>query len=222
MKLDFIEIGTADFETLVQKCSDTERGISVEPIKVYLDKLPNKKFVKKVNAAIVADESLKSVHVYFIHENDIINYGLGGWLKGCNSVGKPHDFHVGYYPDPSIWHKHPDRKTLPKRDLLSEGIVTCLEVPCMTFKSLMLENGINYVEFIKIDTEGQDSKLLNSILDFYEESGLDLPKKIVFETNAHNNPDDIKQVCVRLSNLGYQLNIDLNNLADYHDCIAEL
>ena len=49
---DFVEICTSDFETLIENSSDETIGISVEPIKFYLDKLPNKKKCKKINIGI--------------------------------------------------------------------------------------------------------------------------------------------------------------------------
>lgn len=49
---DFIEIGSADFETLLEQATDDVKGITVEPLREYLDKLPNKENVIKVQAAI--------------------------------------------------------------------------------------------------------------------------------------------------------------------------
>ena len=40
MRLDYIEIGTSDFETLVETLDGN--GISIEPLSFYLNKLPNK------------------------------------------------------------------------------------------------------------------------------------------------------------------------------------
>ena len=31
--LDFIEIGTSDFNTLLESCNDTQKGMSIEPLK---------------------------------------------------------------------------------------------------------------------------------------------------------------------------------------------
>jgi hypothetical protein len=52
MHYDFIEIGTSCFDTLIEKSSDVKVGISIEPIKYYCDKLPNKKNVIKLNKGI--------------------------------------------------------------------------------------------------------------------------------------------------------------------------
>ena len=39
MHYDFIEVGTSDFRTLIQTCGPNEIGLSIEPIKMYLDNL---------------------------------------------------------------------------------------------------------------------------------------------------------------------------------------
>ena len=51
MKYDFIEIGTSDFDTLLETTIN-KIGISIEPLKYYLDNLPNNDKVIKVNCAI--------------------------------------------------------------------------------------------------------------------------------------------------------------------------
>ena len=44
--LDFVEIGTCNFETLIQECASDAKGISIEPISDYLNQLPDKENVK--------------------------------------------------------------------------------------------------------------------------------------------------------------------------------
>ena len=70
--LDFLEIGTSDFDTCIEHASDTTKGISVEPIKFYIDRLPNPKNVKKVNAAISPTNSEKDSFMYYIPHETII------------------------------------------------------------------------------------------------------------------------------------------------------
>ena len=54
---DFIEIGTSDFHTLIESATDKTIGLSIEPIKTYLDRLPNKENVFKVQAAVSDSDS---------------------------------------------------------------------------------------------------------------------------------------------------------------------
>ena len=86
MKLDYIEIGTSDFDALVEKHEGN--GISIEPLKFYLDALPKKENNIKINAAV--SNFIGKIKVYYIHPNDIINYNLPSWVRGCNSISEPH------------------------------------------------------------------------------------------------------------------------------------
>jgi hypothetical protein len=201
---DFIEIGTAFFDTLIEKATN-ERGLSVEPIKEYLDKLPEKPNVTKINGAVVADEDEKGLDVFYVEEADIDRYNLGIWMKGCNSVGKPHDFHTNYFVCPWTWHNHPNRASLPTQNLVSAGIVKQKKIPCYTYKALMEQYNIGKVKQLKIDTEGYDCKILNSVLDYYKDTPKNLPEFISFESNAHSSPLEVKKMTQRLSELNYTI-----------------
>lgn len=47
MDYDFIEIGTSNFDTLIQSADDNAKGISVDAVKYYIDNLPDKLNCKK-------------------------------------------------------------------------------------------------------------------------------------------------------------------------------
>jgi len=205
---DFIEIGTAFFDTLIEKADDTEYGLSVEPILEYLNKLPNKKNVTKINGAVVADEDSNGLDVYYVTEEIIDKFNLGIWMKGCNSVGKPHDFHTGYFPCPWTWHHHADRKSLKTVDLLSMGLVTKKTIPCYTYKNLIDTYNIGKVKQLKIDTEGYDCKILDSVLKYYSDSPEMLPEFISFESNAHSDHDAVVEITKRLITLGYDISYE--------------
>ena len=51
--VDWMEIGTNNFDTLLQTAMDGSVGVSVEAMRFYLDQLPSKEGVTKVNAAVV-------------------------------------------------------------------------------------------------------------------------------------------------------------------------
>ena len=69
MHLDFIEIGTADFNTIIEECDSASHGMSIEPITKYLNNLPDKPNVKKINCAIVDDSSITTTKVYYVEES---------------------------------------------------------------------------------------------------------------------------------------------------------
>lgn len=215
---DFIEIGTAFFDTLIEKATD-EYGLSVEPIKEYLDKLPNKPNVTKIEGAVVANGDSKDLDVYYVTEEDIDKHKLGEWMKGCNSVGKPHDFHLNYFFCPWTWSRHklgkelPDTnpykklKTLPTHNLIKHGLVKTKKIDCYYYSDLIKKYSINTVKKIKIDTEGYDCKILNSILDYYQETNEKLPIEISFESGVHNIKNDVELSLNRLISLGYTIEI---------------
>jgi len=233
MRYNFIEIGSCDFDTFLQKCSDEEMGITVEPIRKYLDNLPIRENVKKVCAAVVPIVT-EDINVYFIDSDDFDRdsdeYWPGkkfpGYLRGCNSVSKPHDYHVACPENLWVAQQHGANypNVMKTYNLLETGLVKVEKCSCITFEELVKENNVSFVNQIKLDTEGQDCVLLNSILDFYEKRTIQYPKIIQFESNMHNEPDDVDRMCKRLTDLGYRIeNWDGRNYPRHlHDCVAEL
>ena len=232
MRYDFIEIGSCDFETLLQSCKEGEKGITIEPIRKYLDNLPDKHNVKKICAAMVG-EFTEDINVYFVDEdeygNDLVyNPGekLPRYLKGCNSVAKPHDYHLACPEDLLVAQRH-GRDYADKMktyNLLDAGFVKVESCRCITFSDLVRDHNITYVSKIKLDTEGQDCILLSSILDFYEKSKMNYPNVIQFETNMHNDPTGVDLMCERLAKLDYKIKgwDGKNYERNLHDCIAVL
>ena len=225
--IGFLEVGTSDFDTLIQTVPDDISGISMEPLKFYLDNLPNRSLVKKISAALVA-EPTSNVDVYYIDPSiiDDPKNDLEDYMKGCNSVGKPHDFHT-HYNKYSTGYK--DENTII-RNLVEEGLVTIKKTLALTFSQLMGIYDLDYINTIKLDTEGQDAPLLQSILDYYQSSEKTLPKTIEFETNNHNKQEELIKVAKRLISLNYILQVGdswYNTFENFDgkfemDCIATL
>lgn len=68
---DYIEIGTSNFETEVQKTDggNPRKGISIDCIKYYLDQLPDKDVNTKLNLAISDSEG--EIDCYYLDESTI-------------------------------------------------------------------------------------------------------------------------------------------------------
>jgi hypothetical protein len=49
MHYDFIEIGTSDFDSIVEKSAPEAVGICVEPVQFHLSALPDRPNVKKIS-----------------------------------------------------------------------------------------------------------------------------------------------------------------------------
>lgn len=179
MKLDYIEIGTSDFDTLLQ--SSDLVGISIDPLEIYLDRLPNKPNNKKLNVAISDFDG--KCEVFYIDPDDISTYKLPDWLRGCNSIQK----------------EHPAALTeLKKRGLLYLYKQKTIDV--LSWDTLVRSNNIVSIDYLKIDTEGHDHVIINSIL---KSSTNIVPKKINFETNALTPKETIIETLKALNERGY-------------------
>ena len=169
---NFIEIGTSNFGTLIQKADDNTVGLSVEPMTEYLQQLPNKKKVKKINCAISFDNQESNVNIFFISESKIKENSLPQWLIGCNSINDYHPQHHEY--------KH---------------LVTVKEIKQIPIGKLFDDNDVTSVDILKIDTEGGDSKILTHLYDYLSNKSIDhWPKHIQFETNILTPSSDVDDV----------------------------
>lgn len=178
---DYIEIGTSDFETLVEIMPENYKGLSVEPIVEYLNKLKTKPNNTKVNLAISDTDG--SVKIYYVAESDIRQYNLPDWVKGCNSINTPH---------PSVY-------SFLKENFTTD-LISSREVDVLSFGSFVKQFAISSVDFLKIDTEGHDFKILRSMLNTQVR-----PKKIHFEANSLYSESEIRQIILELESAGYHL-----------------
>lgn len=183
--LDFLEIGTSNFDTLIQDASDTMVGISVEPLSHYLNQLPNKPHVKKVHAAITRAPSSPTIDMYYIPEITIVNHKLPSWLKGCNTIGTYHPLHVKHSLQP---------------------YVVVENVPLIDISHLLYENKVKQIKYLKINTEGHDCVILFGLFDHirYLPSSF-YPLKITFESNEHTSQDSVTQIIRLFESIGYTL-----------------
>lgn len=172
MKVDIVEIGTSDFRTEAGK----KHGLFVEPVKEHFDRLPK---CLKENVAISNKEGF--IDVYYIPSKVIESESLPYWLRGCNSIGKPHDTIV---------------------ELGWTEFVKVDRVPVVRIKTLLEKHGITDIDFLKIDTEGHDTIILNDFLDTCDIR----PRKIQFENNVLSDYYAVINLTNRLSELGYKCN----------------
>jgi len=194
MKYNFIEIGTSDFDTLISS-TNNQIGLSIEPLKFYLDNLPDNDSVIKVNSAISKNNGV--VEVFWVDPKDIQENDLPEWLKGCNSIIEPHSVTV---------------RELKERNL--EHLLNISRCETITWSTLVSRYDIKSVDFLKIDTEGHDCIIINNILD--DTAGV-LPKKILFEGNELTPKETIDKTIDRLKQYGYNLIVN-----DGWDVIVEL
>jgi hypothetical protein len=195
---DFIEIGTSDFDTEIQTAG-LKRGISIEPVKRYLDALPNPPYVTKIHGAV--SNISGTIDVYSVSPEDIQKYNLPDYIRGCNTVNAPHMCVAGKVPD---------------------EIIIKDRVPMYTFAEIINMCHVKSCKYIKIDTEGHDVIILQSYLDCVSK-GFPLIPKIMFEDNGGCKKEDVDAVLEKLKGYGYtytrdEWNIYLDRCVDitYH------
>jgi len=186
---DFIEIGTSDFDTELQK-EDDKVGISIEPIHYYLDRLPKKDKCIQLNIGI--SDYNGSCTVNYLSEQTIQEYGFPEWVRGCNSINSYHTTVA---------------KICVQRGLDIEKISNKDFVGVLTLYTLMNNLSIGGVYFLKIDTEGHDTIILKK---FYEElqavqNTLYLPHSIQFESNVLSTNESISQTIDLFISIGYEV-----------------
>ena len=184
--LDFIEIGTSHFETLIQTSKNFQKGISVDAVKYYVDALPDKHNVKKLNIGI--SDKNGSANIYYIPANIIELLKLPIWYYGCNSLNCYHPYHI--------------------HDKL-EKYVSIEKINIIPTYELFYKNKVKKVKLLKIDTEGHDSIILESLYNYIKYLPKSFyPDKIIFEVEGDankNNLDKTENIIKIYQNIGYKL-----------------
>jgi len=180
---DFIEIGTSNYDTLIELADDNTVGISVEPLDFYLDQLPNKKNVIKICKAITAYPTTNKIDIYFVPPKVIDEIdNLPQYFKGCNSIGN-------YHPAVIESYKH---------------LFETRSVDLISIKDLLETNNVAGIGHLKIDTEGHDCVILNGFLDYLGDKPKNYyPKQITFESNHLTSVIDVDNVIERFIKIGY-------------------
>lgn len=196
MDYDFIEIGTSWFNTLTENVEpgDVDRlpSLCVEPIKEYLDKLEDKRSVKKINCAISFDNTESTLDIYYIPLDVLKENDLPWWLSGCNSTN---DYHFE--------HKVRNITHLVKK----------ITVPCIPVSKLFIDNNVGKLFHLKIDTEGGDCDILMHFLQYIKTQPIEhYPFKIQFESNHLTDRHKISDTIHAYLHTGYVVtHQDLND-----------
>jgi FkbM family methyltransferase len=185
---DFIEIGANDHGTELQKADPGVVGLTVEPLDFYLQQLPDKENVFKVNKAISDRDGMADI--FYIHPDDIKKYNLMPWLRDCNMIGEV----------------HPSLKPAVRR---YPHILQKRSVEMMSFGTLARHFGIEGIGFLKVDTEGHDCVIMQSLIDYCHQHAHVYPAKIRFESISHLKDEDrmreYERVLAQLVERGYRV-----------------
>jgi FkbM family methyltransferase len=136
----FIEIGSADFNTLVPLGKNGWRGIFVDPVKPLLDKLERVDGCE-YEASAITDYDGEVTFKYY--DLDWIENGgeENEWRKGLGTTNL----------DTNVLNSNPKHAEYEK----------IVNVPCMRLDTLIDKYNINNIDFLKIDTEGTEPVILN-------------------------------------------------------------
>lgn len=176
----FIEIGTADFDTLLPLAKKGWKGIFVEPVKYLLDNL------ERIDGC-----EYENVAISNYNGKTTINYDPNPkeeWQRGIGYITKREDNYIPFRYEPAkpschFWtHKFEN--------------ITKNDVQCMTLDALIDKYDVKHIDFLKIDIEGMEYV----ILDTY--SWKVKPKLIKVEV-AHWRKRILGHIQSKLATLGY-------------------
>jgi len=185
--LDFIEIGTSDFDTEIEK-KDDKVGVSIEPIKYYLDRLPNKRNCTKLNMAI--SDKTGTCQVNFVADDTVQKLQLPWWVRGCSCINSYHQSVLKLCQEISI-------------DFAS--IISSETIPMHTLYEVVQTLTFDGLYLLKIDTEGHDPVILKKFVqDFCGDRRL-LPHVLQFESNVLSTTEAVDEIIQLFLNLGYDL-----------------
>lgn len=185
-KFDFIEIGTSDFDTLIQTCTPSSRGLSVDALEIYLDRLPNKPNVTKVCCAVTgASVDSSAIRVFYVDPSDIAAFSLPTWIRGCNSVGEPHPTAMRVLQAKGLTH-----------------LCKTMEVPLVSIGALFKRYDVSAVDYLKLDTEGHDCVILGGLIEYCHEFPSCWPRTILFECNLLTQASVVDRTVHRLKTEG--------------------
>lgn len=156
---DYVDIGTSDFDTSAVY-APAAKVLLVEPLDFYLNKFANLENVTLCNSAIGASSG--TIDIYYLTEDKIKQYGLPDFIRGCNSVGRPHLLTNAYLNARGIGEDVYDKRT----------------VPIITFNTLCEQYDIGSIGTLKLDTEGHDHYILPEVFQFIQTNEI---KNIIVE-----------------------------------------
>ena len=194
---DYLEIGASCFKTMAESFKDRPevRGISIEPISEYLDELKysmgecineNKIFL---NVAIDEQDNIKDFYYFDYYEfSKTSKSNLG--LSGVGSFDRSNvEFEVRIQLGEDYFNFIKQRK-----------------IPCMRINQLIEEYCIESVDILKIDAEGYDGVILESMMKTTKLK----PKIIIYENliigrSSIDGPEILKRLNEFLKGCGYYI-----------------
>ena len=176
MRYKFVDIGTCYYATSVDEFGLEVNGLLVDPIQKFLDVLPSSATVKKECCAITDTDGIVDFNVYFDENFDTFE------LKYFTST------------DRDKWRKQKtfiDGKTKPLNVAKSSLVdhpwkhvqqhQKKIKVNGMRLITLFQKYNIDEIDYLRIDTEGYDHKILEQIIELLKNNSIKINNEIAFE-----------------------------------------
>lgn len=195
MNYDYVDIGTCDFDVADGIFSADKNYLLVEPMSEYLDRLPSGENIQKENSA--CSNACGNFEIFYVPESVILELNLPSWMKGCNTVNKPHQVVSNY--------------------LMSCGIETSViqskTINVISFKELVKKYDIEHITNLKIDTEGHDHIILKEVVDLLRSNKISCDSITVeYLIDAFGNTEEIDSLAYSLRKTLPNIKIESENL----------
>lgn len=168
IKYKFVDIGTCFYATSIDEFGLNVNGILVEPIKKFLDVIPSSSTIHKENSAISDFNGENYINTYFSPEElekCNLKYFDNNTRKKLRKRGVFGDFMRKFL-------NYSANSTLITPEKFLRKITTNTykyKINCITFERLVKKYNIKHIEFLRIDTEGNDYNILNQIFEFLKD-----------------------------------------------------
>jgi len=199
MRYDFIEIGTSDFDTLVeQDWPEDVRGICVEPMEIYLNKLIRLPNVVYVPAAISDSDGDATMYYPDPESFDVYNE-INRDIRGCNTLHRVHPILRERTSASGI----PDLTVNAMAERLLAKMVKMRKVPTLTWQTFADKYDVTEIGHFKVNAEGHDIVILRQYFEYCKKHPECLAAKIEFETQKQMWGDLIDEAIDYLNKLNY-------------------
>lgn len=194
MKYKFVDIGCCNYCCSGDIYGLDEKHLYVEPIKEFIDVIPEGKGTVKENAAISNTNGTTKFFTPKLHGN-VEYYSRDEMLK-ITADKKLHD----EWQLKNREYAHSGIEKNPRTILLQETIVNC-----MTLETLFNNHNVTEIEYLKIDVEGAESIILKQLLSLMLKGSIKITKQIIFEYNYLSNNKKLDRLTkVICDNFGFK------------------
>lgn len=184
MNYKFVDIGTCFYATSIDEFGLNVNGLLVEPITKFLNTIPSSPTIYKENSAISNFDGVTDINIYFTKEdleNANLEYFSATKREELRRKKKFADFIKNMLPAAAI-------SAIKARDnwiTTKPPTATPYQINCITFDTLIKKYDIEYIEFLRIDTEGHEPIVLEQIYNSISSNKIVIDN-IQYERDRHN------------------------------------